>query len=198
MRKLVVTENITSDGVIDQAKGWFRPVDDTDDPGMASSIAEQSAGSDALLVGRETFKRLRGFWPQQHEDTTDVTAYLNSVSKYVISRTLKDPQWEGTSILTGDVADEVAQLKSMPGKDIVVTGSISLVRELVTLDLPDEYRLFVYPVVVGGGRRLFEADDRIRRLELLEARSFTSGVVLLRYAPHGGSGGSGSAAHPIA
>lgn len=126
---------------------------------------------------------MRGFWPQQHDDTTGVTDHLNSVSKYVISRTLEDPSWAGTTILTGDVTDEVAKLKSMPGKDIVVTGSITLVQELVRLDLPDEYRLFVYPAVVGGGRRLFEADDRVRPLELLEARPFRSGVVLLRYAP---------------
>jgi dihydrofolate reductase len=183
LRKLVVTENITSDGVIDQAKGCFRPVDDAEDPEMVAALGQQSARSDALVVGRETFEQMRGFWPQQHEDTTGVAAHLNSVSKYVFSRTLKDPQWEGTSILTGDVADEVAKLKSMPGEDIVVTGSITLVQELVTLDLPDEYRLFVYPVVVGGGRRLFEADDRLRPLELLEATSFKSGVVLLRYAP---------------
>ncbi len=93
---------------------------------------------------------MRGFWPQQHDDTTGVTDHLDSVSKYVISRTLEDPSWAGTTILTGDVTDEVAKLKSMPGKDIVVTGSITLVQELVRLDLPDEYRLFVYPVVVGG------------------------------------------------
>jgi dihydrofolate reductase len=139
LRKLVVTENITSDGVIDQAKGWFRPVDDAEDPEMVAALGQQSARSVALVVGRETFEQMRGFWPQQHEDTTGVAAHLNSVSKYVFSRTLKDPQWEGTSILTGDVADEVAKLKSMPGEDIVVTGSITLVRELVTLDLPEEY-----------------------------------------------------------
>lgn len=183
MRKLVVTENITSDGVIDQATGWFKPVDGADDPGMVAALGEQSAGSDALLVGRVTFEQMRGFWPEQHEDTTGVTAYLNSVSKYVMSRTLQDPQWSRTSILAGDVADEVAKLKARPGKDIVVTGSITLVQDLVRLDLPDEYRLFVYPVVVGGGRRLFEAEPRVRPLELLEARAFTSGVVLLRYAP---------------
>ena len=182
MRRLVVTENITSDGVIDQAKGWFQPIDD-DDPDMVAALAKQTAGSDAFLVGRHTFEQMRGFWPRQRHDRTGVADYLNSVSKFVISRTLADPEWEGTSILTGDVTDEIARLTSAPGKDIVVTGSITLVQELVRLDLPDEYRLFVYPVVVGGGRRLFDADDRVRQLELLEARSFRSGVVLLRYAP---------------
>jgi dihydrofolate reductase len=178
MRKLVVTENITVDGVIDMATGWFDPLADQSD--VIETNAEHAAAADALLVGRKTFEDLRGFWPEQTDDPTGVSDYLNAVSKYVVSRTLEDPGWENTTVLRGDLVDEAQALKAADGRDIVATGSISLVHALVAAGLVDEYRLFVYPVVVGRGARLFEADDL--ELRLLETRRFASGIVLLRYA----------------
>jgi dihydrofolate reductase len=184
MRKLVVTENITVDGVIDAAEGWFSPAADEDVnvSDMVESIRRQREDADALLVGRQTFEDLRGYWPAQTDDTTGISDYLNAVQKYVVSKTLDDPQWEHTTVLSGTVEELVAGLKSEPGKDIVATGSMTLVRELVAKRLVDEYRLFLYPVVVGAGQRLFQDSDLVK-LELLESTPFVSGVVLQRYRP---------------
>jgi len=184
MRTLVVTENITLDGVIDAAGGWFDPAGgDADTSDIVAAIAEQSAAADAFLVGRRTFEDMRGYWPKQTDDTTGVSDYLNTVAKYVVSGTLGDPGWAGTTVLRGPVEEEVRRLKSLPGKDIVTTGSMELVRSLITVGLVDEYRLFVYPVVVGAGQRLFDGAGPLGKLRLLEARPFRSGVVLVRYRP---------------
>jgi dihydrofolate reductase len=184
MRTLVVTENITLDGVIDAAEGWFSPAEgDTDQSNLIAAIAEHSAAADAFLVGRVTFEQMRSYWPNQVDDRTGITDYLNAVSKYVVSGTLDDPRWANSTVLRGPVEEEVRRLKSAPGKDIVTTGSMRLVRSLIAAGLVDEYRLFVYPVVVGAGRRLFEDAGSVGSLRLLEARRFRSGVVLVRYRP---------------
>ena len=182
MRKLVVTENITLDGVIDMSGDWFDPLDeDVDQSDMAAATNEHQEAADALLVGRNTFEAFRGFWPEQKDDPTGVSDYLNAVDKYVVSGTMGDPGWENSTVLRGPVIDEVRALKEAPGRDIVTTGSIRLVHELIAAGLVDEYRLFVFPLVVGHGARLFESGGT--RLELLETRPFVSGAVLLRYAP---------------
>jgi dihydrofolate reductase len=181
MRKLVVTENITLDGVIDMAEGWFDPLNEhVDQSDITAAITEQQEAADALLVGRNTFESFRGFWPQQTDDPTGVSDYLNAVNKYVVSSTLDDPGWENSTVLRGPVIGEVQKLKESPGRDIVATGSTQLVHALIAAGLVDEYRLFVFPVVVGRGGRLFESANV--KLELLETRPFVSGAVLLRYA----------------
>jgi dihydrofolate reductase len=180
MRRLVVTENITVDGVIDLAAGWFDPLaEDVDQSDITAATTEHRNAADALLVGRNTFEAFRSFWPKQTDDPTGVSDYLNAVDKYVVSRTLDDPGWEHTTVLRGDLVEEVRQLKAAPGRDIVVTGSIPLVHALIAAKLVDEYRLFVFPVVVARGARLFESADL--SLRLLETRPFVSGAVLLCY-----------------
>jgi dihydrofolate reductase len=183
-RDLIVTENITIDSVIDATGDWFVP-SGSEDPDHVAEMRDVEerlrANADALLVGRLTFEAFRGYWPRQTDDTTGVTEYLNRVDKYVISSTLEEPGWEGTTVLRGDVADEVAALKDRPGGDIVTTGSITLVHALGRAGLVDEYRLFVYPVVLGQGCRLFEGPAGRHELALVETRAFTSGIVLLRY-----------------
>jgi dihydrofolate reductase len=182
MRKLVITENTTVDGVIDLAGGWFDPVaEDVDRSDLAAASAEHRAQADALLVGRRTFEAFRGFWPQQTEDPTGVARYLDAVDKHVVSRTLDDPGWANTTVLRGDLVAGVRALKAAEGGDVVATGSIQLVRALIAADLVDEFRLFVFPVVAGRGARLFEGAGR--ELRSLETRPFASGAVLLRYAP---------------
>jgi dihydrofolate reductase len=184
MRKLVVTENITLDGVIDMAEGWFDPLnEEVDQSDILAANTEHQQTADALLVGRNTFVSFRGFWPQQMVDPTGVSEYLNAVHKYVVSSTLDDPGWENSTVLRGPVVDEVQKLKGAPGRDIVATGSPRLVHALIAAGLVDEYRLFVFPVVVGRGSRLFESANV--KLELLETRPFASGAVLLRYAVAG-------------
>ena len=131
-----------------------------------------------------TFEEMRGYWPEQTDDTTGVTDYLNRVAKYVVSGTLGDPGWEPTTVLPADgFADAIGALKAEPGRDIVTTGSITLVHALIGAGLVDEYRLFVYPVVLGRGRRLFPEGTSVPALRLVETRPFRSGVVLLRYRP---------------
>lgn len=183
MRQLIVTENITLDGVIDAAEGWFEPAgdDEVDQTDIVAALGEQSKAADAVLFGRVTFEQMRGYWPLQTDDQTGVSDYLNRVDKYVVSATLGDPKWAGTTVLRGPLVEEVEALKSAEGRDIVATGSMRLVRDLVASGLVDEYRLFTYPVVLGRGRRLFEDATGVPRLHLEEARPFRSGVVLLRY-----------------
>ncbi len=185
MRRLVITENITIDGVVENDGSWFDPTDDSaQGRELAEVTQEHAAASDGFLVGRITFEEMRGFWPTRVDDTTGVTDHLNRVEKYVVSSGMDDPAWDGTSILRGGdgLASEIRSLQERDGSDIVLTGSISLAQELLGLELVDELRLFVYPTVVGAGRRLFPDGVELRGLALLEARSFSGGVVLLRYA----------------
>jgi dihydrofolate reductase len=185
MRDLIVTENISVDGVIDLGGGWFDPQTqgDSDHSDLMAELTRQGQESDAFLTGRVTFEQLRSYWPVQTDDQTGITDYLNQVPKYVVSSTLGDPGWQNTTVLRGPLREEITALKSAPGRDIVVTGSITLVHGLIAAGLVDEYRLFVYPVVAGQGARLFGAADAegVAGLGLAEARPFRSGVVLLRY-----------------
>lgn len=148
---------------------------------LVATLGEHTRAADAFLVGRTTFEELRGYWPRQTDDTTGVRDYLNAVSKYVVSGTLEDPRWENTTVLRGPLTDEIRALKSKPGKDIVTTGSITLVHSLIAAGLVDEYRLFTYPVVLARGDRLFAGGTETTKLRLTETRPFRSGVVLLRY-----------------
>lgn len=183
MRDLVVTENITLDGVIDAAGNWFGPAGGTgsDQSDVEAVLRAQMAAADAFLVGRVTFEQMRAYWPRRTDDTTGVSRYLNSVSKYVVSTTLDDPEWEPTTVLRGGLGSAVRNLKSAPGNDIVTTGSITLVHALIAAGLVDEYRLFVHPVALGRGRRLFADATGAAQLRLVETRPFHSGIVLLRY-----------------
>lgn len=180
MRDLVVTENITLDGVIDASGDWFSPTENVEDVAdIAAALAEQRDRADAILLGRVTFESFRGFWPKQTDDETGTSEYLNLVHKYVVSSTLDAPGWDPSTVLRG--LDDVRALKQGDGADIVTTGSLSLVPALVAAQLVDEYRLFTYPVVLGRGQRLFGDATEVPPLRLVEATSFRSGVVLLRY-----------------
>ena len=180
MKKLVVTQNITVDGAIEMLGDWFEP--QAADEDLIAESQRQDAEADALLVGRKTFEDFRGYWPNQSDDATGVTAYLNQVAKYVVSSTMTDPEWENSTVLAGDPVEQTQKLKSQPGKDIVLTGSISLAHTLIAAGLVDEYRLFVYPTVQGGGRRLFPDGATIPKLALVEPpKAFRSGITLLRY-----------------
>jgi dihydrofolate reductase len=150
--------------------------------GRASGKASHTE-ADGLLIGRQTFEDLRGYWPEQTDDKTGITDYLNNVDKYVVSSTMTDPGWQNSTVLSGDPVEKVQNLKERTGNDIVLTGSIALTHALIAAGLVDEYRLFVYPVVQGRGRRLFPDGYEIPRLRLVDARSFASGITLLVYTP---------------
>ena len=183
MRALIVTENITLDGVIDATDGWFDPAGDgdVDQSDLEAELRTQREAADALLMGRVTFEEMRGYWPLQTDDPSGTADYLDAVSKYVVSGTMRDPEWDRSTVLSGALVSEVEQLKAEDGRDIVTTGSITLVHGLIEAGLVDEYRLFVYPVVIGRGRRLFADPSETSRLRLEDAQPFHSGVVLLRY-----------------
>jgi dihydrofolate reductase len=180
VRPLVITQNTTLDGAVEMLGDWFDPTNG--DEQVLAATRRLSDRGDALLLGRQTFEDFRSFWPKQTDDRTGITDELNRIEKYVVSATLSDPDWQNSTILRGDWPGRVGALKEQPGKEIGVTGSIRLCHALIEAGLVDEYRLFVYPVVQGRGRRLFPEGYELERLRLAEATPFDSGVTLLRYA----------------
>lgn len=137
MRTLAITQNVTVDGAVEMLGDWFSAQGQADDADLVAHVARESGESDALLLGRRTFEDMRGYWPQQTDDATGVTAHLNAVAKHVVSSTITDPAWEGTTVLAGDPVDHVRALKEQPGSDIVVTGSITLCHALIEAGLVD-------------------------------------------------------------
>ena len=184
MRTLAITQNITLDGAIEMLGDWFDPQGqaDVENSDLLEELHRQDSTADGFLTGRRTFEALRGYWPQQHDDPTGISRYLDRVQKYVVSSTMNDPQWQNTTVLSGDPVEDVRALKGHPGQDIVVTGSITLCHTLIDAGLVDEYRLFVYPAVQGRGRRLVPDGYELPRLRLVEAKAFRSGITYSRYA----------------
>ena len=182
MRRLVAVEMVSLDGVMGAPDRWAFPYNDEE---IAEANAAGMAASDALLLGRVTYEAFAAFWPNQPGGTLMVD-YINSVPKYVVSTTLEEPLgWNNSSLIGTDVAGGVAALKELPGKDITIVGSDTLARSMLRENLLDELRLMVYPVVVGGGKRLFEGEDSSIGLELVRTKIFGSGVVSLDYRPAG-------------
>src|SRR5262249_28972365 len=138
--------------------------------------------SDALLLGRVTYDGFAPVWPHVPGEFAD---RFNSLPKYVVSSTLESPEWNNTTVLRGDVVEEVAELKGQYERDIVVHGSPQLAQTLIEHDLVDELRLMVYPVVVGAGKRLFGETSQKQKLRLVETRVFDDGIQLLVYRPAG-------------
>jgi dihydrofolate reductase len=178
MRTLAITQNLSADGSPEFLGDWFDPTAHA--PDLNAEVLRQTEAEEVLLLGRQTFEDFRGFWPQQTDDRTGITAHLNRVHKVVVSSTLGDPAWENSTVLGADWRDRVRELKEEDGGDIVVTGSLTLVPAVIEAGLVDEYRLFTFPAVQGRGRRLFP-DGYEARLELRESRAFSNGVVLTVY-----------------
>ncbi len=177
--RLIVTQNITLDGVIEATEGWFEPGDGDDQGDILEVMQSYMDAEHAMLLGRRTFEDFRSYWPEQTDDRTGITAALNRVPKHVVSTTMEDPGWQN-SVVERDLLGAARALKAAEGAECVVTGSMSLMDPLFDAGLVDELRLFVYPVWLGKGRRL--ATRRLD-LELIETRPFRSGVTLLRYQP---------------
>jgi dihydrofolate reductase len=183
MRKLVATELMSMDGVAESPDEWaFSYTDDE----MQAEDAAGMAASDALLLGRVTYEEFAAFWPNQPADNPMVD-YINSVRKYVVSATLEEPpEWNNSTVIGGEggtIVEEIAALKREPGRDITITGSLILVRSLMREGLLDELRCVVCPLVRGSGRRLFEEEEDRRELELVDSKTFGTGVVTLTYRP---------------
>jgi dihydrofolate reductase len=190
MSRVVVIENVTLDGVM-QAPG--RPDEDTRDgfehggwavpyEAMGSLMGERSGGTGALLFGRRTYEDFAGFWP--HQKDNPFTQVLDNTQKYVASTALSEPlPWKNSTLLAGDAADAVAELKERPGEDLVVLGSGQLVQSLMRRGLVDELVLLIHPLVLGSGRRLLADGAPNATLRLVDARTTTTGVVIARYEP---------------
>lgn len=186
MRRLVVSEFVTLDGVMQdpggvgeiERGGWSMPYWHEE---IGKVKFDELFASDALLLGRVTYEGFAAAWPGQ-SDEAGFADRMNGIAKYVVSTTLKDPQWNNSRVIQGNVVEEIAELKRQPGHDILVGGSGQLVQTLMRNNLVDEYRLLVYPVMLGEGKRLFK-DGSYVKLKLVEARSVPSGVALLRYEP---------------
>lgn len=180
MRPLVITQNMTLDGSVEMLDGWFDP--QLQSPDLVAELHRHDANCDAVLLGRRTFDDFRSYWPGRTDDTTGAAAFLDSVDKYVVSTTLTDPGWTNSHVLGGDWRSSLRDLKNSDGRDIVVTGSITLCHALIEAGLVDEYRFFIYPAVQARGRTLFPATGAAVRL-IEPPVAFDAGVVLLRYAP---------------
>lgn len=187
MRILAVTQNITVDGSVEMLADWFGPQGQggAGNADLLGELHRQDRGADGFLVGRRTFEDLRGYWPQLTDDPTGIADYLDRVQKYVVSATVTDPQWQNTTIIASDPIGRTRALKEQPDRDIVTTGSITLCHALIEAGLVDEYRLFVYPVVQGRGRRLLPDGFEVSRLTLLDAKTFRNGITYSRYAVRG-------------
>jgi dihydrofolate reductase len=182
MRKVVAVELVSLDGIMESPEEWASSYSNDE---MEEANASGMALSDALLLGRVTYEALSAFWPNQPGGTPMVD-YINSVPKHVLSTTLKEPlEWNNSTLIKGDVAEEIANLKRQPGEDITILGSGALVRSLLEDDLLDELRLMVHPIVLGRGKRLFEEGDAQKALELVDSKSFGTGVLYLTYQPPG-------------
>jgi dihydrofolate reductase len=162
-----------------QHGGWQRPYfDDV----LGATAAEGMAETDAYLFGRKTYEKMAAYWPTAPEDDP-YGRHMNSTPKYVASRTLQDVEWRNSTLIEGDVAQEVARLKEQPGKNIAVLGSGDLVQTLLEHDLVDEFFLAVYPLVLGSGKRLFRDSDQVRKLRLVDSKPTSTGGVILTYRP---------------
>jgi dihydrofolate reductase len=187
MGKLVVTEFMTVDGVVEdpggsegtEHGGWSFKFPDPE--GMRFKLDEVMEFG-ALLLGRVTYEGFAEAWPGR-TDEAGFADKMNAMPKYVVSSTLEDASWNNSTVLSGDVASEVAALKAREAGDILVAGSVSLVAALREHDLVDEYRLLVHPIVLGTGKRLFAEPGGASVLDLVESRALASGSLILIYAP---------------
>lgn len=176
MRKLIVTEFVALDGVVEKPEKWtFRYGNDE----IAKFKLDELFASGALLLGRVTYQIFADAWPSRTGEYAD---RFNSLPKYVVSTTLEKAEWNNSHLVKENVADHVSKLKQQDGQDILVHGSLTLAETLMQHDLIDEYHLLVYPIVLGRGMRLFR-DGSKAELKLVESKSFSSGVVLVRYQP---------------
>jgi dihydrofolate reductase len=197
--KLTTNTNVSVDGVMQglggpeedrrggfERGGWAMPHFDSETADLTGQVYQRA---DAFLFGRRTYEVFAGSWGTgswgANQGDNPISVALNTRPKYVASNTLTDPQWADTTVLSGDVAAAVSELKAKPGGELQVVGSLSLVRWLLDNDLVDEITLLTYPVVVGQGRRLFPDAGQDTALELVESRATPSGVTMQVYRTAG-------------
>jgi dihydrofolate reductase len=184
MGKIIISDNVSLDGVIQDPAGdegfrhggWVGKIAAL--PQVAKVALDEALGAEALLLGRRSYEWLAARWPSRSGELADA---LNRLPKYVVSSTLEDPDWNNSTVLTGDVVNEVSKLKHELDGEIVVPASFQLVRTLMEHDLVDELRLKIFPVVLGAGERLFGETSDTKSMRLLDSQTLGDGVAILTY-----------------
>jgi dihydrofolate reductase len=186
MGKIVVSDNVTLDGVIEDPAGdegfrrggWVGLIKDR--PELNRLALDEALAAEAMLLGRRSYEWLAARWPSRSGELAD---RLNSLPKYVVSSTLEHPDWNNSTVLRGDVLDEVLKLKHEVDGEIVVPASFQLVRVLLEHDLVDELRLKIFPIVLGAGERLFGETSDKKALRLVDSRTIDGDIVFLTLEP---------------
>ena len=184
MGRIVASENVSLDGVIQDPAGdegfrhggWVGLIKDS--PELNQLALDEALGAEALLLGRRSYEWFAARWPSRRGELAD---RLNSLPKYVVSSTLRDPDWNNSTVLTGDASDEVSKLKQELDGEILVPASFQLLRTLIEHDLVDELRLKVFPVVLGDGERLFGETSDKKPLRLVHTQTVGDGIAFLTY-----------------
>jgi dihydrofolate reductase len=178
MRKIVVTEFISIDGVVEDPHLWhFEFWSDE----MGDFKLNEVRAADALLLGRVTYDGFAAAWPGRTDEAGFADKY-NSMPKYVVSTTIGNPEWNNSHVIRDNVAEEVAKLKDGGDGEVQICGSLELINSLLDADVIDEYRLMVHPIVVGHGKRLFGDHEASKSLDLVKTESLPNGVMVLTYA----------------
>jgi dihydrofolate reductase len=186
MGKIIVTEFVSLDGVMEDPGGaesfrhggWTFEINRGEEGDRFK--LDEALSADALLLGRVTFEGFAEAWPSREGEFADK---FNTMPKYVVSSTLEEPEWSNSTVLKGDLAEEIAKLKQAHDGDVVVHGSAQLAQALLEQDLVDELRLMVFPVVLGTGKRLFGETTDKKRLQLVDSKTVGDGVTILTYEP---------------
>lgn len=188
MGRIVATEYVSLDGVVEapgggeefKHAGWTFEINRGEEGDKFK--LDETAEAEALLLGRTTYEGFAAAWPSMEGEFADK---FNSMPKYVVSSTLENPEWNNSTVLKGDVVDEVTRLRQALEGDLVVHGSPQLVQTLLEHDLVDELRVMVFPVVLGAGKRLFGETSDKKRLRLTDSRTVGDGIAILTYEPAG-------------
>jgi dihydrofolate reductase len=178
MRKVIASEIVSLNGVMEAPEQWHFPFINVD---LQAEINASIHSVDALLFGRVTFEIFAKHWSSKTQNEHGIADKLNSVPKYVVSTTLEHADWNNSSIIGGNLKEEISRLKNQAGGDIGIIGSAKLVESLLQLDLIDEIRLWVHPVVVRGGQHLFGDQLESKAMHLLESKTHETGVVSVLY-----------------
>jgi dihydrofolate reductase len=179
MRKITAGLFMSLDGVIESPQEWHFPYWSDE---MGEVVGGQMAAADTMLLGRVTYEGFAAYWPTSTDDP-QMAARMNSTPKLVASRTLDTVEWQNSTLIKGDVVEELKKIKQQPGKNLGMTGSVNLLRSLLRAGIVDELVILVHPIVVGKGQRLFEDTGEPVPLKLTDSKTFSNGVVALTYGP---------------